>query len=154
MFVKFFDGLKGKYAPGTLWVIFSCLNSNFVEKYGISIKGLPRSKKCLKKQTSGYACTKADTFNADKMFEVLTKLQETDSPKSTLQAIAITLLDYRLLQSFKIRMIQVKDVILKDENGKKEILVNFLYQRQRINAGMEYNIPIIYFDLHKCFVSD
>ena len=154
MLVKFFYTLKGRYAPSTLWVVFSCVNAYFVDKYGITINGLPRLKKYLKNETSGYVCKKADTFDADQMYSIMTKLQQINTPKSILQAVAITLLYYGLLRSCEVRKIRVKDVKLSERNGKKEILINFPYARKRMNAGMEYNIPSIYFDLYKRYIGE
>ena len=49
--VKFFRSIQGRYSPNTLWVVYSCLNSRFIDEYGVNLKGLPRLHKYLKQQT-------------------------------------------------------------------------------------------------------
>ena len=49
--VRFFKSIQGRYSPNTLWVVYSCLNSRFIDNYGVNLKGLARLHKYLKQQT-------------------------------------------------------------------------------------------------------
>ena len=62
--VRFFKGIEGRYSPNTLWVIYSWLNSRFIDNYGVNLKGLPRLHKYLKQQMQIYVATKTKTFSA------------------------------------------------------------------------------------------
>ena len=90
--VKFFKIIKPRYSPSTLWVIYSCLNSRFIDHYGINLKGLPRLQKYFKQQTRQYIAKKSKTFNANEIDEVLMTLQEQNTPQETLQGVAIALI--------------------------------------------------------------
>ena len=61
--VRFFQCIQGRYSPNTLWVIYSCLNSRFIDNYGVNLIGLPRLHKYLKQQTQLYAATKRDRYD-------------------------------------------------------------------------------------------
>jgi len=47
----FFKGLEEKYAPSTLWVVLSCVNCYFVEKFGKKLKEFPHQTSFLKNKT-------------------------------------------------------------------------------------------------------
>jgi len=47
---KFFVGLEQKYAPSTLWVVYSCVSSFFVEKYGKNLNSFARLSRFLKQK--------------------------------------------------------------------------------------------------------
>ena len=40
--LEFFKSIRNNYSPSTLWVIYSCLNSYFIDEYGKNLKNLPR----------------------------------------------------------------------------------------------------------------
>ena len=79
--VKFFKSIQGRYSPNTLWVVYSCLNSRFIDEYGVNLKGLPRLHKYLKQQTQLYVAKKSKTFSAKEIDTILTTLQEKMTPK-------------------------------------------------------------------------
>ena len=56
--VKFFNEIKERYSPNTIWVIFSYINADFIERFGVNLKELPRLKKFLKIQASKYVAKK------------------------------------------------------------------------------------------------
>ena len=37
--VKFFDQIKSKHSPNTLWITYSCINYCFVDLFGMNLKG-------------------------------------------------------------------------------------------------------------------
>ena len=76
MLVSFFESIKSGYATNTLWVIYSCINAGFIERFGLNLKGLPRLKKYLKQKTNKYVAKKSLTFNAEEIQEVLLFLQD------------------------------------------------------------------------------
>ena len=127
---------RGKYAPSTLWVIYSCVNRSFINKLGVSLKGLPCIHRYLKMETLHYVCKKDATFNADEVHHVMMTLQERNMPNATLYAVSIALLYFGLLCAGEVRMIKVKDVVVTDNEKLKRIHVNFVYPRKRRNTGM------------------
>ena len=74
--VRFFQSIQGRYSPNTLWVIYSCLNSRFIDNYGVNLKGLPRFHKYLKQQTLLYVATKSNTLSAKERDTILTYVQD------------------------------------------------------------------------------
>ena len=52
--VEFFKSKEEKYKPSTLWVVYSCINSYFIEKFGKNLKDFPRLGKYLKQKTHTY----------------------------------------------------------------------------------------------------
>ena len=90
--VRFFQSIDGRDSPNIQWVIYSCLNSRFIDNYGVNLKGLPRLHKYLKQQTQLYVATKSKTFSAKEIDMILIYLQEKNEPK------AIELLYYGLLR--------------------------------------------------------
>ena len=97
--LRFFQSIQGRYSPNTLWVIYSCLNSRFIDNYGVNLKGLPRLHKYLKQQTQLYVATKSKTFSAKVINIILMYLQDKKESKKTLQEVAIALLYFGLLRS-------------------------------------------------------
>ena len=73
--VKFFNEIKERCPPNTIWVIFSCINTDFIERLGVNLTGLPCLKKFLKLQASKYVAKKSDTFTPQKIEKVLLHLQ-------------------------------------------------------------------------------
>ena len=61
--VKFFNEVKERYLPNTIWANFSCINADFIERFGVNLKGLPRLKKFLKFQASKYIAKRSDTIS-------------------------------------------------------------------------------------------
>ena len=48
--LRFFQSIQGRYSPNTLWVIYSCLNSRFIDNYIVNLQSLPRLHKYPKQQ--------------------------------------------------------------------------------------------------------
>ena len=90
--VKFFSQVKPRYSPNTLCVVYSCINSRFIDVYGLELKGLSRLKKFLKQQTSTYVAKKSNKFGPMEMHELLKKILEKPTIKATLHGVAIALL--------------------------------------------------------------
>ena len=74
--VCFFEGLKGRYAPSTKWVIYSGIISRVIDIYGVNLKGLPCLRKYPKMQTQLYVAKRSKTFDAKLIHHVLTVLQD------------------------------------------------------------------------------
>ena len=74
--VRFFKSIQGRYSPNTLWVVQCCLNSRYVDNYGVNSKGLPRLHKYLKQQTQLYVAKKSKNFSAKEIDTILVTLQE------------------------------------------------------------------------------
>lgn len=63
--VRFFKEKRSRYAPSTLWVVYACVNAYVIDKYGISLKTMPRLARYLKAQTHLYVTTKSKTFTPE-----------------------------------------------------------------------------------------
>ena len=87
---------REKYVPSTLWVIYCCVNTSFINKMGVSLKGLPCTHRYLKMETLYYVCKKAATFNTDEVHHVMMTLQERNTPNATLYTVSIALLYFGL----------------------------------------------------------
>ena len=146
--VKFFSQLKNRYSPNTLWVIYSCINSRFIDVYGLDLKSLPRLRKFLKQQTSKYVAKKSSTFDPEEIQELLMKLQDKPTTRATLHGVAIALLYFGLLRGSEVKEITVRDVIVKDSR----ILVKFMHDRKRRNEGFSYEVPSLYYPMFKKYV--
>ena len=113
--VKFINETKESYSPNTIWVIFTCVNVDFIERFGVILKGLPRLKKFLNLQASKYVAKKSDTFSPQEIEQVLLYLQEKNCPEHTLYSIAISLLYFGLLRASEVREVEHDDVTWKKE---------------------------------------
>ena len=49
MLEKFFESINNSYSVNMLWAINSCINTGFIDRFGLNLKGLPYFKKYLKK---------------------------------------------------------------------------------------------------------
>ena len=54
MLKTFFMELKKKYAASTIWVIYSCVNAHFVEKYGIKLNTSSKSPPIMSAKKARY----------------------------------------------------------------------------------------------------
>ena len=61
--VKIFNEIKERYSPNTIWIIYSFINADFIERFGVNLKQLPHLKKFLTLQASKYVAKKSDTFS-------------------------------------------------------------------------------------------
>ena len=145
--VRFFQNIQGRYSPNTLWVIYSCLNSRFIDNYRVNLKSLHRLHKYLKQQTQLYVATKSKTFSTKEIDTILMYLQDKKEPKETLQGVAIALLYFGLLRSTEVQMIQMDDVKVEDLGSKKVIEVTFKHERKQRNEGFQYYIPSKFFPM-------
>ena len=144
MSVSFFESIKGEYATNTLWVMYSCINTGFIDRFGLILKGLPRLERYLKQKTNKYVAKKSLTFNAEEIQEVLLFLQDKkDDPYATLYGVGIALLYFGLLRANEVRAIVMADVDLN--HGVKEITVKFTHGQKQRNDGFTYNILSSFF---------
>ena len=141
MLKRFFTELKKKYAASTLWVIYSCVNAHFVEKYGIKLNTMPRLTKYLKLITSHHVTKKSKVFNKDAIHRVLMFAQESGNPEDTLMGIGVSLMYYGLLRMIDVLNVTIDDV--KVVRGER-VNVNFEHERKRKNPGFAFYIPLIY----------
>ena len=81
-------------------------------------------------------------------------LQERNTPNETLYAAAIALLYFDLLRAGEVRMIEVKDVKVTDNEKMKRIRIIFDYSRKRRNTGMDYYVPVDFLPVLKRNVSE
>ena len=141
---------REKYAPSTLWVICSYVNTSFINKLGVSLKGLPHIHRYLKMETLHYVYKKVTTFNTDLMMT----MEERNTPNATLYTVSIALLYFGLLCAGEVRIIEVKDVIVIDNEKLKRIHVNFVYPQKRHNIGMDYYVPDDFLPVFKKHISE
>ena len=143
---------REKYAPGTFGVIYSCVNIRFINKLGVSLKGLPHIHRYLKMETLHYVCKEATPFIADEVHHVMMTLLEKNTPNATFYAVSIALLYFGLLHTGEVRMMEVKDVKVMDNEKLKRIHINFAYPQKRRNAGMDYYVPVDFFPVFKRYL--
>ena len=36
--VQFFNQFKDRFSPNTIWVIHSCINADFIDRFGVNLK--------------------------------------------------------------------------------------------------------------------
>ena len=129
------------YAPSTLWVIYSCVNSLMIENNMPDLKHKPLIRKALKFKTDRWVAKMAEVFSPGDVHNVIVHFGELEDHKDRLHAVTILLLYYGLLRVDNSLKIKRKDLKLNKE-GKFE--VNFIYERKRFNSGFTYTIPKIY----------
>ena len=128
---NFFDQIKDRYSPNTIWVIIPFITAAFIHRYRVNLKGLPRLKKFLKHQASKYVAKNLDTFRSEEVEKILNYLPERKTPKNTLYGVAIALLYFGLLWASEVCDVHFKDVRLSKENDGKKIKVTFTYYSER-----------------------
>ena len=144
--LEFFKQIRNKYAPSTLWVIYSCLNSYFIDSFGKDLKQLPRLSKYLKRETHLYVAKQSKVFKPEEIHKVLLHCQQSSSPKDTLMGVIISLMYYGLLRCTDVLRINVQDVSI-DRGGK--VIVKFDHTRKRVNFGFTFWVPHLYAPLYK-----
>ena len=143
--IKFFSEISKVYSPSTLWVIYSCINSYFIGKYGKKLNGVLGLQKFLKGLTSRYVCKKSKTFSPEQMHQVISFATNSKDYEDTLMGVGISLLYYGLLRSIDVLNITIDDVHVDKTKGKT--IVRFEHTRKRRNEGYTFHIPSIYQEL-------
>ena len=133
--VRFFRSIQGRYSPDTLWVEYSCLNSRFIDKCRVNLKGLPRLNKYLN------VAKKSKKFSAKEIDTILVTKQDKNDTKANLQGVAIALLYYGLLRAVEVQMIKMEDVKVEATDIRKIIEVTFKHKRKQRNEGFVCCIP-------------
>jgi len=134
----FFKGLEEKYAPSTLWVVYSCVNSYFVKKFGTNLKEFPRLTKFLKNKTHRYVSTKSKVLTPEEVQEGLMVCMQSKDKSKTHLCVTVAFLYFGLLRSCDLLKVQMNDVSL-DKNGRT--IISFLHARKRSNHGFDFYIP-------------
>ena len=67
----FFQSIKTKYARSTLWVIYSCIDSYMIDKFGANLKNLVHLTKFIKTETLYYVAKISKTFSAEQIHELI-----------------------------------------------------------------------------------
>ena len=81
--LRFFQSIQERYSQNTLWVIYSCINSRFIDNYGVNMKGLLSLHKYIKQQTQLDVATKSKTFSTKEIETILMYLQDKNESKET-----------------------------------------------------------------------
>ena len=142
--LEFFKSIRKKYAPSTLWVIYSCLNAHFIDKFGKDLKHLPRLTRYLKQETHRYVAKQSKVFKPEEIHTVLMFCVNSKDPQHTLLGITVSLMYYGLLRSTDVLKINLEDVTV---NGEK-IEVKFNHTRKRVNYGFTFWVPALYLPLY------
>lgn len=90
--LAFFKEKEDKYAPSTLWVIYSCINAYFIDKFGKNLREYPRLTRYLKRQTHTYVTKKSKVFTPHQMEEGINKCMEANDPKLTQLGVTVSIL--------------------------------------------------------------
>ena len=107
---SFFIKLAESYAPSTLYVIFSCVNSWFITHHNKKINDLLALNRFLKANTSTYVCRKSAVFTAEQVDQLLKFCQDSNDPSHTLLGVGVALLYYGLLRICEVTKIKEEDV--------------------------------------------
>ena len=118
--VKFFNKIKPRYSPNTVWVIYSYIIAGFNDHFDQNLKGLVHLWFFLKLETNKYFAKKLKTFSPEWIHEVLNTLHAMNTPNVTLYGVFTVLLYYGLLRANNIKNSKEGDVMLLEE--KKMIL--------------------------------
>ena len=82
------------------------------------------------------------------MHELLKKLQEKPTTKTTLHGVGIALVYFGFLHASEVKEIEMKNVIVKDGS----ILVTFNHDRKLRNEGFKYEVSSPYYPMLKKYV--
>lgn len=150
--VTFFHELENekKYKASTLWVVYSCINSWFQEKYRKNLNEFVALRKYLKQKTGHYVANKAAVFTPEQIHELVVRYSESADPQQEVKAMTILVAYYGLLRKCDILKIMKKDVTFNERENCYE--VNFPYERKRKNSGLTYLIPAEYNDYMSSYI--
>ena len=123
-----------------IWVIFSCINTDFIDRYCVNLKGLLHLQKFLKYQPSNDVAKKSDAFRPEEIEKILNNLKDRKIPKNTLYGVGIALLYFGLLKGSKVHNVEFKDVRLLNKNGGEKIEVTFTHDHKRQNNGFKFYV--------------
>ena len=135
--IDFFIKTKERYGKGTLWSIYSCLNHHFQIKKKVNLKTYSRLKIIMKRITEGHVPRKSPVLSEDEMKFIFENFDDND-PAQLAAKVGIALMYYGLLRCEEVMLVQVKDVVVVDEN---EIIVKFPYSSKTRDRGFEYYVP-------------
>ena len=147
----FFINQSAIYAPSTLYVIYSCVNSWFIMNHGFRINSCLRVNKFLKQATSRYVGKKSKVLNADEVDILLKFCQKSQYHEDTLMGVCLALQYYGLLRNSDVIKIAVENVKINKE-GRVE--VRFEHKRKRKNPGFTFYIPVMYAPLFEKYISE
>ena len=147
---SFFEEKRQQYAPSTLWVIYSCINSYYIDAYNYNLKQFPRLTKYLKNLTARYVKTKSRILGPEEIHTVLEYCMRSSEPLYVNCGVGIALLYYGLLRTDDVQKINEEDVSFNQKENKYE--VSFTHMRKRKNDGFTYTIPSSYNDLFKRYI--
>ena len=147
---SFFEEKRKQYAPSTLWVIYSCINSYYIDAYNYNLNQFPRLTKYLKNLTARYVKTKSRILGPEAIHKVLEYCMRSSEPLYVNCGVGIALMYYGLLRTDDVKKINEEDVSFNQEENKYE--VSFTHMRKRKNEGFTYTIPSSYNDLFKRYI--
>jgi len=149
---NFFIGLEQKYASSTLWVVYSCINSYFVEKYGKNLNSFARLSRFLKQKTYTYVTKKSKVLSPEQMEKGLKMCMNNKGNDHNLTHLGVTvsILYFGLLRCCDATKLELDDVTI-EETGR--VVINFEHARKRINHGFKFYVPAVYGDLFKTYAS-
>ena len=152
--VQFFKQIKVRYSPNTIWVIYSCINADFIDRFGINLNALPRLKKYLKHISSKYVAKKSATFAPEEIEKILMHLQENVTPKNTLHGIAISLLYFGLLRGSEVQKIVVTDITIMKTDSNPRVEVAFCHDRKKRNNGFKFYVAGKYIPMYERYLKE
>ena len=78
-----------KYKSNTLWVIYSCVNNWFQEKFRKNLNNFVVLRKYLKQKTEHYVASKAAVFTPEQIYDCVVHFSESQDPRERVMAITI-----------------------------------------------------------------
>jgi len=145
--VDFFHLTAMMYSPSILYVIYSCVNSWFIDKYGYKLDACLRVNEYLKQTTSTYVCIKSKVLTAMQVNYLLKYSTQSSNHEGTLMGMCTVLQYYSML-----RISDTLKVKVCEETGNVKVL--FEHARKRKNAGFTFYIPKDYKLLFKKYIGE
>ena len=145
--MNFMEYMSNIYGQGSLWSIFSALNSRLKRKEGKDQKHMVRLMIVMKDMTGDYVAMKACVFGADEIKEVLVNL-DVEVPKELLAKVGIALLFFGMLRQGEVMKLKKGDVSV----GKTGVHVDFPYATKTRTTGFSYLIPKYLMEAFKVYL--
>eukprot|EP00591_Stephanopyxis_turris_P009942 CAMPEP_0195506564 /NCGR_PEP_ID=MMETSP0794_2-20130614/127_1 /TAXON_ID=515487 /ORGANISM="Stephanopyxis turris, Strain CCMP 815" /LENGTH=474 /DNA_ID=CAMNT_0040632901 /DNA_START=383 /DNA_END=1807 /DNA_ORIENTATION=+ len=122
--INFMMSMFNEYSPGSLWCIYSIINSWYQEEMNMSIKGWVKVKNMLKSLTKAYLKKKSDTFSPEEIKLILTTCSESANHQDHLMGVGITLSYFGLLRGNEVKKLQVEHVTKREQHYEVHAALN------------------------------
>lgn len=112
--------IDDKYSPGSLWSIYSCINTMFMRDVSKNLKDYYKPRMVMKKLTKDHVANESNIFTYLEIKGTLHSLDD-NNPTDLLMKVGISLLYFGLLRKNELLRLEVKDIKI----GKDTVIVSF-----------------------------